>query len=381
MKTHEVKKWLQALLEGEVVPGSEAWERIWHAGEFEAVRKAFLALRDTRAEALAPEREKIWKRIEEALAEGNHRRPARRRWPRYAATLLLPLLGIAWWLASERPAAEETTMAVPVVSNNRAVLVTASGERLELSRLASDTAWQQAGVTISLDTAKVLSYTSDRPPGRAPEYNTLIVPRRGEYQLVLDDGTRVFLNSESELRYPIAFGKGETRRVYLKGEGYFEVTPDEKRPFVVTAGEVDIRVLGTRFDVSTHAGEGVVAATLVAGSVRVSTSDGTRHAMLKPNEQALVSGEEISVQTVDASAYISWVHGRFCFEGATLKVITGQLERWYDARFIFAEEALAKYLFTGMIKREYSLEEVIAVIARTTFVQFDREGDTITIHR
>jgi ferric-dicitrate binding protein FerR (iron transport regulator) len=167
----------------------------------------------------------------------------------------------------------------------------------------------------------------------------------------------------------------------LKGEGYFEVARDEGRPFVVTAGGVDLRVLGTAFNVNTHDPEGRVLATLVSGSLSVSATGDDDGLLLRPGQQAVASDEGIVAREVDVALYTSWVHGRFAFEGAALGQIARQLERWYDVRFRFEGEGLEGLLFTGMFKREYSIERAISIIARTTRVKFDKEGDTITVSR
>ena len=383
IEIHDAKKYLHALLEGKIQPGSEMWKKIWTDKEFELVGQTFLELKNIRPEDLSPAWEKIWSRIEQVRPLGTNRRPSRRRWMRYAAAALLPLLVGAWWFLNnlQQPfTTEPEELSLPHVTNNRAVLVMGNGEQMELSSIASDTAWQQAGATITLDSAKTLSYKSGRSPQSAPEYNTMIVPRTGEYQLVLSDGTKVFLNSESKLRFPVSFGGG-SRQVFLEGEAYFEVAQTKAHPFIVTAGNVEVRALGTKFDINTHALKEGILATLLSGSIRVSTHDDVCNVILKPDQQAAVSGEKITVREVDASLYVSWSYGRFRFDGATLEKIAGQLERWYDVEFVFTDEELEGSLFTGMFKREYSIEQAISIIAKTTRVKFEKNGDTITVSR
>ncbi|MDR2413827.1 MAG: DUF4974 domain-containing protein [Odoribacteraceae bacterium] len=368
MDIEEIKTRVEALLNGEILPGSEEWERSWNDESRAPVRSLLLEMKGIRAGDLSPAREKMWMAIERAV-----RRARRRRRARVAAAVFLPLLGIAWWFSGERGAMIEERE-LPVVTNNLAVLVTGEGERLELAGVASDTAWHRDGVVVSLDSSRVISYAADRGPRRSPGHHLLIVPRRGEYQLVLDDRTRVFLNSESTLRFP-AFFDGDERRVFLEGEAYFEVSRDEARPFIVITGEVETRVLGTRFNV--NAREGEVTTTLASGRVRVSAPAGSVD--LGPGTQAIASAGRLETREVDASIYLSWVHGRFCFDGIALERIAGQLARWYDVSFAFEREELKGYLFTGMIKREYSIEQVISIIARTTRVRFELENDTVTI--
>ncbi|MDR1273795.1 MAG: DUF4974 domain-containing protein [Odoribacteraceae bacterium] len=379
MEIDKLKKILQDVLDGNTRPGDEAWERVWDDDELHAVRFALLELGEIRPEELVTRRDEIWRRIERARVS-RERRAHWRRMRRVAAVLLpLAVAGVWWWLGERRVDPVEVVREVLAVTNNRAVLVLDDGERVELSSVAGDTVWQRDGATVTLDASRVVSYQSDHRQ-QAPRFNTMIVPRTGEYELLLDDGSRVILNSESELRFPVSFTR-EERRVFLKGEGYFEVARNEGRPFIVTAGGVDLRVLGTAFNVNTHDPEGRVLATLVSGSLGVSTTGDDARVLLRPGQQAIASGEGIVARDVDVALYTSWVHGRFAFEGATLGEITGQLERWYDVRFRFADEGLDGLLFTGMFKREYTIERAISIIARTTRVKFDKDGDTITVSR
>jgi ferric-dicitrate binding protein FerR (iron transport regulator) len=383
MKMDKARRVLKEVLEGTIRPGSEAWERLWSDDDARFIRETLLELGVLRPGELLVRHDEIWRRVEHARAERERR--SRRLWTRRVAAVLLPLVVAgAWWWSGERWASSGDPVVlaqeVPAVTNNRAVLVLGDGERVDLSSVVADTAWQRAGVTLSLDTGKVLSYRAGEQQRREPEYNTMIVPRTGEYQLVLDDGTRVFLNSESELRFPVAF-VGDERRVYLQGEGYFEVTRADDRPFIVTAGGVDLHVLGTAFNVDTRGpGDGILA-TLVSGSLRVSVPGDVEPIVLQPGQQAGATAGGITVQDVDVSLYTSWVHGRFTFEGATLDRIAGQLERWYDVRFVFTDEVLGEMLFTGMFKREQPIERAISIIARTTRVKFDKRGDTVTVSR
>jgi ferric-dicitrate binding protein FerR (iron transport regulator) len=391
MKTIDAKKWLRLLLSGEIAPDSPSWQQLMEEDGLKEVRKTLVELKEVHREDLTPAREAIWRRVEEARWRGKGGRGDGRgfRWRRraVAAAVVLPLLlAGAWWLSVGDGVMEKGVTidgAAPVVTNNLATLVLGDGERLELASVSGDTAWRRAGATLSLDGKRALSYRVDkRAKGEKgeSEWHAMLVPRRGEYQLTLADGTRVFLNSESTLRFPVSFDGGR-RQVFLEGEGYFEVARSGGDSFVVTAGGADVRALGTRFNVSTHAAAGEVVATLVEGSVRVSARGEEGGVVLRPDEQASASAGGITVRVVDAAASVSWAHGRFCFDGATLGSIAGQLERWYDAEFAFEEEGLADRLFTGMVRREQSLEEVVEMIGRTTFLRFTLAGGRVFVSR
>ena len=190
------------------------------------------------------------------------------------------------------------------------------GERIDLSLLAGDTILNKGDVRIRLDSSKSVTYERMAGTPAKIEYNTIIVPRKGEYQLILAD-----LNSESRLRFPTRF-EGKERRVYLEGEGYFEVAKDTTKPFIVEAKEVDVRVLGTSFNVSAYVSEQAVRTTLVSGKVRVGDRLTGKGEVILPGQQAEWKDGAFKTKEVDTSIYTAWIDGKFYFEGATLEEIT-----------------------------------------------------------
>ncbi len=208
-------------------------------------------------------------------------------------------------------------------------------------------------------------------------YNVLSIPNGGEYSVILSDGTRVYLNAASELRYPVAF-VGEVREVYLKGEAYFDVAKDAVHPFVVKVEGMDVKVLGTRFNINTCRVDGVYETTLLEGKVTV--SDGKDlDVTLKPDEQLRMKDGKFKVCKVDARQYIAWVNGKFYFVKESLEEIAAQLERWYDVQFFFTRDTLKQEKFTGVVLRDYTVEEILAIIEKTTNVRFVVNGSTITV--
>ena len=177
----------------------------------------------------------------------------------------------------------------------------------------------------------------------AMRYNTLSIPRGGEFRYELADGTRVWLNAESELRFPETFGGGE-RRVYVKGEVFFDVAHDEAHPFVVSTGRGDVRVLGTRFNLTDYAG------TLVEGRIRFHTPDG-RDYDVRPSQQLTFdeAGGTVDVQTVDVSVYTAWVDHQFVFRNQSLEDILTTLSRWYDFHPVFADDSLRGIRLSGRL--------------------------------
>jgi ferric-dicitrate binding protein FerR (iron transport regulator) len=166
----------------------------------------------------------------------------------------------------------------------------------------------------------------------------------------------------------------------LKGEAYFEVEPDPGKPFVVEIDNLDVTVLGTKFNVNGYASERALRTTLVQGSVQVSEHHRNQALLLQPNQQATYQDGILSAKEVDASAFTAWMEGRFYFESTPLKEIAAQLERWYDLDFLFEEEALERYEFTGVIRRDYTANQIIEIIEKTTDVKFRMNGRTVTVY-
>ena len=209
-------------------------------------------------------------------------------------------------------------------------------------------------------------------------FNTIRVPRGGKYYLCLLDGTKVWLNSESELTYPVS-SLQNARNVYLKGEAYFEVARDERHPFRVECEDSRITVLGTKFNVMAYKGQGNVVTTLVDGRVRVAT--GRDSLMLTPGEQAVSGTDGIDVKKVDVSFYIAWTLGVFEFEEMSLGQITEQLGRWYDMTFVYDDPLLREITFTGAVERHRPLNVVLKMIEKLSRVRFEVKNDVITIYK
>ncbi len=206
-------------------------------------------------------------------------------------------------------------------------------------------------------------------------YNTITVPRGGEYQLILADGTRVWLNAETELKYPVAF-TGEVREVMLEGEAYFEVAKNVSRPFVVKAGQLDIKVLGTSFNVKAYPSE-TQQATLVRGKVEVRAENYFRE--LQPGEQLNYSSEGPEIRKVDVKAYTSWKDQRFVFNDDLLEEVIHKIGRWYDVEFILRNPEVREIRFTGNLPKYRELEQVLNKLELTTHIRFVQDGRVIEV--
>ena len=210
------------------------------------------------------------------------------------------------------------------------------------------------------------------------QYNTLIVPRGGDFKVALADGTTVWLNSCTRLRYPVDF-RGDVREVWLEGEAYFEVARDEAHPFVVHADDVAVRVLGTSFNVLAYAGEAEVTTTLEEGSVAVVMPTGER--VIRPDEQLVFNREsrEMAVREVDAGMYSAWKDGMFVFENETLERIMDRLRLWYDVEVFFSSEEVREVRFTGDLQRYEDFTPIVDMLEEVAGVDIHVNGKCIII--
>lgn len=213
---------------------------------------------------------------------------------------------------------------------------------------------------------------------KVEEYNTLVVPRGGEYMLELSDGTKVWLNSDSELRFPVTF-VGDRRNVEIEGEAYFEVAKDEGKPFHVLANGADIKVLGTSFNVMTYRGRTIT--TLVEGEVCLTYKD--ESVLMVPDRQAEVITEtgKILMREVDARNFTLWKDGVFYFENAALETIAERLSQWYDVNIIFNDEALKQLRYSVEMKRYNNIQDLLTKIEKTQKVKFLIQGKSIYIRK
>ena len=213
-------------------------------------------------------------------------------------------------------------------------------------------------------------------------YNKVEIPRGGEYQIVLGDGTRVYLNAQTELRFPESFANSEQRLVYLSGEAYFEVTKDEARHFNVIMEGATIEVTGTSFNASCYPGEGQCRAVLESGKINLRTDHGV--AAVNVGECAsydIVSGK-VTVEAVDLKYFTSWRYGTFYFYNTPLSEIVQKLGRWYDVNFKFADESLRDVCFSGAALRSKSIDFMLELLASTQSLKFDIQSDgTILIYK
>jgi ferric-dicitrate binding protein FerR (iron transport regulator) len=206
------------------------------------------------------------------------------------------------------------------------------------------------------------------------EYHTLIIPRKGHYKLILPDGTNAWLNSESSIRYSTAF-TGKERKVVVTGEVFFEVAKNKEKPFIVEASNVKIEALGTQFNVNAYSNEPFISATLIEGSIVVSS--GTHENILKPGQQAQITSNDFKVENVEATDVIAWKNNLFKFVDAPIDLIMRQVERWYDAEIVYENKPSDR--FFADVPRDVPVSRLLHALEMTKRVHFKIEENKVIV--
>jgi ferric-dicitrate binding protein FerR (iron transport regulator) len=217
--------------------------------------------------------------------------------------------------------------------------------------------------------------------GKTSAMNNLATPRGGEFKVTLEDGTEVWLNAETTLRYPDTFD-GNERRVEVSGEAYFKVAHDSSKPFYVVSGKQEVRVYGTEFNIHAYPDEADIYTSLVTGSISLKPVVGNgSELMLTPGHQAVFSNADASakVRTVDTDIVTSWRSGTFVFEGQNLDQIMKTLSRWYNFEYEFTDRSLAHTEFMGSIPRYGNFGEVIEIFNRMGGISLHQYGHKVIV--
>ena len=319
-------------------------------------------------------------RLENTIQERKSRRMTL-RWSVAASVILLIGLFVGrmvneWRDLDEMRMLAETERIVPGV---KAELILSTGERVVLNQqCVSIEGVNETG--IQNDSVTGLNYTTAKVQGEGMIYNTMRIPVGGFYQLALSDGSKVWLNSMTEFRFPVAF-TGEERKVYLTGEAYFEVAPNSKHPFIVVTEEgMEVKVYGTEFNMNTYQ-HGVVQTVLVSGKVGIRVNATGKEVMLAPRQMAEYSEKTgmVRVEDTDPYRYIAWKDGEFVFERETIEEIMERLGRWYDVKVFYENESLKQKRFTGVISRYEDIEQVLRLIEGPATLRFEVKGNVVTV--
>lgn len=267
--------------------------------------------------------------------------------------------------------------------SNKAILTLANGSKIALDGSKNGKIAEQFGTSIQKTNNGQLIYNSKHQDTEGQlAYNTVEIPKGGQYQLILQDGTKVWLNAASSLRYPLAFPVNE-RRVELTGEAYFEVAKNKAKPFKVFTKRQKVEVLGTHFNVNAYPDEATTKTTLLEGSVSVSSLQSNAKIIIKPGEQSSLEGDAggttINSEEIDTDEAVAWKNGYFMFENEPLESILRKISRWYDVDIEYQEGDLTHKLFSGTLSRYSDVSKVLKKLELTQSVHFSINGRRIMV--
>lgn len=316
--------------------------------------------------------------------------PVKKIWPKrlIAAAILLISCSAALLFYNNYQSGAANFYANDIApGKNKAILTLADGSKIALDDAAQGEIASQSGIKITKTTDGQLVYEinpSSNAGSKAALYNTISTPAGGQYQVKLPDGTNVWLNAMSSLKFPASFAGLEERRVTLTGEGYFEVTKLEQEintrdrknrrvPFFVVTNKQEVEVLGTHFNICAYSDDNMTRTTLLEGSVNIN-----RSTLLKPGEEALNSGNSLLVKETDTEEAVAWKNGKFKFSNENIKDLMRKLARWYDVEIIYDGQMTNKD-FSGSVSRFAHISKVLDVLQSTNTVHFKVEGRRITV--
>jgi len=300
-----------------------------------------------------------------------------------AAVVILFISGISYWITTNENKHKIKVAAIPSVKSpailpggNHAILTMADGSTIVLDSVQNGRL-QHGNANIKKQNGLLVYDGSTPSRGNMPvTYNTLSTPRGGQYQVVLPDGSKVWLNASSSLHFPTAF-VGKFREVELTGEAYFEVAKNREKPFHVKVNDIQVEVLGTHFDVNAYQDENAIRTSLLEGSVKI--TKGTASDLLKPGQQGVIKKNDnnIEIKNADMDEVIAWKNGLFQFDGANITAIMSEIGRWYNVDIVYAGKVPVRS-FEGKISRDAQLSDVLKILELSD-VKFNIEGKKIIV--
>lgn len=302
------------------------------------------------------------------------RRKWLRRWSVAAAVIMIPFV-LSYWFYFQNETGQVVSQNDNILPGQfQALLTLPNGNTITLARNKGEI---EVGNTTAIIQEDTLTYHIQEGVS-ADQFHMISIPRGGEYILKLSDGSRIWLNSETELRYPPVF-TGKERKVFLKGEAYFEVAHDSLHPFMVETGVQMLTVLGTSFSIRAYTDEHAIVTTLEAGKVDIKAHD--QQVILTPGYQSNLSDGHIEVARVNTSLYTAWHKGIFIFEDQPLKEILNTLSRWYNIEVFYASPELENIRFTGELLRYDQIQEFLEKIQVLEKVKFAIKGRTVIVSK
>lgn len=369
MTEEEAKELLRRYEEGECSPEECLQVESWY-------NKSLHQAKDVGPADFDAVKDQIWQRLDVPSTRGR----SNGLWLAAAAVIAILFIPIALLLNNSftRP---KTAMEIDIpAGSSRAMLTLADGKKINLDEVQNGQIASLPGLTITkTDSGRVVYQVAEaKNTTNTVSYNTISTPRGGQFQVILPDGTEVFLNSESSLKYPTNFANNK-REVTLTGEAFFGVQKNPQKPFVVLCSERQmIMVLGTHFNVSGYPDE-AIKTTLEEGKVKVSKLNSTQNATLKPGDQSIVTSQGIEVRQVNLATELAWKRDMFIFRSTSMKEVMKQFSRWYDVDVDYS--TIPDHAFYGDIPRNLSLLKVLEIINAYSDYKFTLQERRIVVRK
>lgn len=370
MQDEELKEILQRYRDGKATAAEQALLESWYLQYQVPERPAYTP------EMLEEDAGLVLQQLQQPLKKPARVLPLRRIAAAAVVTLILSA-GLIYYLL---PAEQTKQPGNSVYSNdiapgsNQAFLTLADGSQHPLSTMPPE---KSADIShIDVRDGRLVYAKKATAKDAEITYNILETPKGGQWQIVLPDGTQVWLNAASSLKYPVAFS-GRERSVELTGEAYFEVAKDATRPFIVRSKGQEVKVLGTHFNVNAYDDEPRITTTLLEGAVSISA--GGRQQILKPGEQSSITGDAIKVNEVDTESAMAWKNGYFLFESEDIMSIMRKVSRWYNVEVVYTEGKVPVHHFWGTVSRFQQVSQVLKKLELTGHVHFKIEGRKIFV--
>lgn len=381
---HETEDWLIAFLSGELGEREEENVRVWleasqeNRNAYESLMKDYLRIRWVQEDVHIRE-EQAKKIIFSSLKKKRNLTP----YYGVAASIAVLLIATLFFFIREDKQVVSEKLVVSEIKpiQSKAMLVLSTGEQIQLTK-STQKIQEQDGSVLKIDSVMGVQYDAlSTKRVEKPIYNKIVVPRGGEYFVTLSEGTKVWLDADSELEYPVFFS-GDFREVKLKGNAYFCVTKKNDKPFVVRAGEFSLKVYGTEFNVNAYDLQNIET-VLVNGSIGFKANISTPERMMAPNELAVSDSRtgQSEIHQVDIYPYIAWKNQNIVFVNERLESIMEKMARWYDVTVFFQDESLKDLRFDCNMRRYADIRDLFFFLEKTSNARFALNGRTVVISK
>ena len=381
---HETEDWLIAFLSGELDEREEENVRVWleasqeNRNAYESLMKDYLRIRWVQEDVHIRE-EQAKKIIFSSLKKKRNLTPY---YGVAASIAVLLIVTLFFFIREDKQVVSEKLVVSEIKPiQSKAMLVLSTGEQIQLTK-STQKIQEQDGSVLKIDSVMGVQYDAlSTKRVEKPIYNKIVVPRGGEYFVTLSEGTKVWLDADSELEYPVFFS-GDFREVKLKGNAYFCVTKKNDKPFVVRAGEFSLKVYGTEFNVNAYDLQNIET-VLVNGSIGFKANISTPERMMAPNELAVSDSRtgQSEIHQVDIYPYIAWKNQNIVFVNERLESIMEKMARWYDVTVFFQDESLKDLRFDCNMRRYTDIRDLFFFLEKTSNARFALNGRTVVISK